>query len=88
MGRVYSTRGRDLQIGKEFCFESLKGKKPHERHRCKEEGNSKMVHREGGVDWVNLAQDREKHCLIGKYSALILLLYVEIKIQSVLNLQL
>jgi hypothetical protein len=48
MGRACSTRGRDLQIGKEFCFESLKGKKPHERHRCKEEGNSKMVHREGG----------------------------------------
>jgi hypothetical protein len=45
-----------------------------------------MVPREVGVEggyWVNLAQDREKHCLIGKYSSLILLLYVEIKIKTV-----
>jgi hypothetical protein len=47
-----------------------------------------MVSREvgvQGVDWVNPAQEREKHCLIDKYSSVILLLYAEIKIKNVLT---
>jgi hypothetical protein len=67
----------------------LKGRNHTEDTGVKGRVICKMVSREvgvEGVDWVNPAQDREKHCLIDKYSSVILLLYAEIKIKNVLIL--
>ena len=40
-----------------------KGKRPHERHRCRWEDNIKMDLKKvgcGGMDWIELAQDSDR----------------------------
>jgi len=53
MGRASGTYGRQSRsVGKPV------GRRPLGRRRCRMECNSKM--NDGGVDWVNLVQDRDK----------------------------
>jgi hypothetical protein len=53
----------DMRNSYKISFGKPEGKRPLGRHRCRWEDNIEMDLREtgfGGVDWINLAQDRDR----------------------------
>ena len=63
MGGVCSTYGGTGEMYKGFWWGIVRGKKPLGRSRRRRKDNIKMDPQEvgcGGMDWIDLAQDRDK----------------------------
>ena len=56
---------RERRVAYRVLVGKPEGKRPHGRHRCRWENNIKMDLQEvgwggGGMDWINLAKDRDR----------------------------